>query len=1339
MSATSKAVKSKKKGKSKSNTGSNSGNQATGQATGQRNSSNQSAAQAITTVTQEKMPGDPKAEAEYQNGLILLKKAEELKTANCTTSTATNSSATAALEKPKKTVEQTTLEQAQLCFLKARRMDPKHMGARLELAKTYANGRGVPQDYKKAFDFYQEAKALGSLTAYAALGEFYHKGTGCTIDLKNALTCFETPARYFPNEKHVFLSLTQITYKLYDQSKGTDKVKYKDLYLQYAKHGSQLNIFSCIRSLLQYYTTQATDPDEQNQAYGYCQKIINHPKYMKNPANQLYQGMCLIYGFGITPNLKEGLILVDEALKFSDKLGPNNTAYAKASRSYALLTNTYTNPTEQKSCHEEAILLLEEVATAGSKVARDQLISYYIEPKKSNVAISPNLKRAKHWALIAAPDKSPDVLSWLAELQFNDREYYASLANFEQAQRLGNNYTHGRIGQIYLYGLGVPKDFKQAERSFFDYNKVNPAEASFLLAELFLAQKKPQFIDYLEISVKHKHQDALFFAGLFYFFGIGVTKNPEKGIDYLYQIYKNANLVFALMIHLFLDIFLSLHGASELENTLGADAQKKIFEMLELSTPFSKFGQFKSLTFAKPKTLTQKTKETDIETPKFFEAQLEKLKAINAILIESPSDPNQNLVTIFFEQLIKIFSSHARAANLCGLAKCYLLGQGTDKDLTLGTQYLKEAANLENAEAQYLFARENDSGNEQDKTMALHYYRLAAAQNHTLAKAHLNWKLQLKKDNDDYLVRILSASNKFEELTTIKQSFSPLIAEIEAIYSKIMAYNSTNNSKDTDNNINLPLQTSNWVDIEQVKSQALNLQTRANHLIETFDATYQKNYSECVAVCDTNNESAERFANEVESFELRYQYYYKEAKAYLDQLISYREKIEKSLESTNNTQKKKPKNNKNKTASTNSNANNSKSRSANINPNTSTNTSSNSKKQPETEARRLRQEKREAWLKAQKEFHEKQQKEQASNKKQKALTKDFIAELKYRSVASKAFERSPAGFAGISKKRTLLEWQTHELLRIEEERRTLDAAYQYITSMTITHENQTAEDLWVVRQGLIAIIGRFMELLQFIIVRQGSQSNTNNAASPSTEYLSLNTAAARIRNLLLKRDHLDNITATGPDLSESWVFEQHCKTNAALLSVAKTLVELPYFKNIKVSNFPSTWQQFKLELNSPLLEHMVEHVSPLAPILSFNDCVNKVVTARANLDKLSNYEGPHKNSSLVTIVDNLIKSKWGAVSAYVKKTMPIRSDQEVRIGREIELIRDDYIELGNRFRHAKEALRFTSSAVTPINVVTPNRVSSIASTAIVTTTSSSIASISTTATTFSTTISNTNK
>ena len=59
--------------------------------------------------------------------------------------------------------------------------------ARNSLGDAYRDGKGVPQDYKEAVQWYRKAAEQGNVHAQNSLGGMYHEGKGVTKDDSEAI------------------------------------------------------------------------------------------------------------------------------------------------------------------------------------------------------------------------------------------------------------------------------------------------------------------------------------------------------------------------------------------------------------------------------------------------------------------------------------------------------------------------------------------------------------------------------------------------------------------------------------------------------------------------------------------------------------------------------------------------------------------------------------------------------------------------------------------------------------------------------------------------------------------------------------------------------------------------------------------------------------------------------------------------------------------------------------------------------------------------------------------------------------------------------------------------
>lgn len=1144
----------------------------------------------------------------------------------------------------------------------------KELDRLLDLGRAYRDGTGVTQNFTKAFEYFKSAYAKKSFTAAFNLGHFYHFGLGCNMDLDKSLEIYKFLESYLPNAS-TFCGLARNYYARIQQGNSKEIKSYKMLFIHYATKAANLNDIESMTLLFQYYIGDEPSTTTHAIAFQYGQRLIKDPLVNQSPSFRHYYGLCFLRGYGVAINIKEALKHFNWVI--AQKNCPTGTLMAsKAARAHALIDDRYLSLAERQKHYDEAIKTFEELANSGLKEVRIHLILNYFHPNNkinnSALFIQPNIPRAKYWAKIAAAEKDAEALRFLADIYLvekDQKEEKEAYENYKRSLALNDLETYSRLGLCHQHGLGVEKDLIKAESLYLQYKKHNEAGANYMLADLYFYQKNPDFVKYLELAAQKKYKPAMFILGIICAYGVYTVQDQKRGIDCLYALFEMDKDPFMLRYIIMIALGLKYKDSvNEFESPL---QPQKIFKMIEdLNDPHV------NADFPKIKKIFNNEPINDLED--IFEGYKAMLKDID----ERPSlTASTNILTQYDTiraECIKSVTSLLLATFSCRIAKCHLLGIGVETNTALAKEYLKKAADMGSAEGQYLYGRICESGDINEKALAAKYFDLAVAQNHKLAKIHLTWKKQLQKNNDVYFVEIMSFPTRFDQLTS-NQNFLSLSFELAFESKQILSYTAEYSTKITVERDK----------IENLKKRFESLQQKANQLCSSFEENYKRIYKDSLQICRENRETAEPLLQEVKLYEYQYLVDFKEAKACIEELRQYRIQIEKAIETNTN------KENSAKTATKASEESADDIKAKN---------EANESLQKESERLRLEQckQKRNAWVEKQRIFFEKQLKKQALMKEQKKVANDFLEEISLRPVEARACSNHNFSFVKKPSQRILSEWQTHELLRIRDERIALEKAYDYINSGSLPKEKETLEDIWIVRQALIAILGRFMEVLQFITLRNNTSQD-----------LSLNAAASQIRNLLLKRDYLDDIVLLN-DLG-SIIVETHKQKNLELLSIVKTLINLPYLKDSKLGNLPSTWQQFKTDLKSPLLDYMVEQLSPLPPVLTLTACIDKVEAAKKGLILLSQYKGFYSEKTFLAIVDHFLKSKWGAISAYVKRNKRelIKNPYDKYLCGQTGLICEEYIELGNRFRHAKEPLRFSTSKTT---ASAANVVSTIAST-----------------------------
>jgi TPR repeat protein len=122
----------------------------------------------------------------------------------------------------------------------------------VRLAQLYQEGRGVPQDYRKASELYEKAAARGNALAQVNLGWLYHEGKGVPQDYHKAAELYQKSANQGNAAGQAYLASS------YAEGKGVTKDYQKavELFHKAVNQGQSANTFNDFAWFL------ATCPDD---------------------------------------------------------------------------------------------------------------------------------------------------------------------------------------------------------------------------------------------------------------------------------------------------------------------------------------------------------------------------------------------------------------------------------------------------------------------------------------------------------------------------------------------------------------------------------------------------------------------------------------------------------------------------------------------------------------------------------------------------------------------------------------------------------------------------------------------------------------------------------------------------------------------------------------------------------------------------------------------------------------------------------------------------------------------------------------------------------------------
>jgi len=157
---------------------------------------------------------------------------------------------------------------------------------------------------------------------------------------------------------------------------------------------------------------------------------------------------------------------------------------------------------------------------------------------ESGQYIAKDLAKAKQYYTAVAQHNNPTGWYQLGLLQGNENNYLAAKNSFEEAIKQGDDAARTELGIIYLYGMGIPKDFAKAKELFEVAAQKENKEALNCLGIMYMdgkgvPQDYAQSRIYFERAVKLGEPNAFISLSLFYIAGVGVKQDMDKAKNYL--------------------------------------------------------------------------------------------------------------------------------------------------------------------------------------------------------------------------------------------------------------------------------------------------------------------------------------------------------------------------------------------------------------------------------------------------------------------------------------------------------------------------------------------------------------------------------------------------------------------------------------------------------------------------------------------------------------------------------------------------------------------------------------------------------------------------------------
>lgn len=315
------------------------------------------------------------------------------------------------------------------------------------LGDAYQRGNGVPVDYLKAAQYFEEAGKRGSSNAWLGLGLMYEDGTGVPVDFSKAVSCYRAAADVGNMIGQHNLAI------MYEDGRGVakDQERAIELYQQAAAQGygpSQVNIGYL-------YEHGIGVPQDYKQAMQWYEK---GSKYRHPTAGQAAHNIGVLYerGLGVPADGKKAFAWYTLALQ---KGNPGElTSLAQCYLDgIGVAVDTVQGVTLMKRAAEagdvyayESLGDLYETGRVGEKNYAKAAANYqYAASMNSYVG---KYKLARLWKSGRAPQYGKNIEALSA----------SAFADCKPLAERGIGDAQFALGQMYEFGIGTAKDLAKA-------------------------------------------------------------------------------------------------------------------------------------------------------------------------------------------------------------------------------------------------------------------------------------------------------------------------------------------------------------------------------------------------------------------------------------------------------------------------------------------------------------------------------------------------------------------------------------------------------------------------------------------------------------------------------------------------------------------------------------------------------------------------------------------------------------------------------------------------------------------------------------------------------------
>lgn len=311
--------------------------------------------------------------------------------------------------------------------------------AQNNLGILYRNGEGVPKDDNQAAVWWRKAAEQGYATAQANLGVLYHLGQGVSQDDSQAAQWFRKAAEQGNTDAQFNLGF------LYHNGRGVpqDHIQAAQWYLKAAEKGDA----SAQTNLGTLYKNGQGVPQDYAQAAKWWRKAAEQG----NAGAQRALGFLYDTGQGVSED-------TDLAVQWYRKAAEQGGAKAQYD-----LSVRYVAGRGVSQDYAQAMLWLRKAAEQGYTTAQSDLASLYALGKRG---VPQDYSQAALWYRKAAEQGDAGAQCSLGFLYQNGQgvrqDHTEAVQWFRKAAGQGNITAQFALGALYEKGQGVPQDYGQA-------------------------------------------------------------------------------------------------------------------------------------------------------------------------------------------------------------------------------------------------------------------------------------------------------------------------------------------------------------------------------------------------------------------------------------------------------------------------------------------------------------------------------------------------------------------------------------------------------------------------------------------------------------------------------------------------------------------------------------------------------------------------------------------------------------------------------------------------------------------------------------------------------------